>query len=371
MKRTRQILALAGTLSLLAACQLIVSNDLPSYRCVGDNPSSCPDGLTCGPFGLCVVPDDATDAGKDARPNGGGDGGDAGFTIGTECVLDSDCKEGLICGTSAILTTTIVPQDSKPVCTTPCCTSEDCPTGNVCYATSSGSNYCVASTRAGARASTQNLAGGAACTSASDCRSGSCTGRCADNSNTACTTSDKCNGVDCIDLQCLDTCCRQNNCATGSVCRALAGTAHASWACGAPEVMPNGSASGEVKATCTENYQCKNANCAFDVYPTKHCTPSCCSSADCAALGTNYACGYGKQDTELLKWCFAPVSGAVALGAACTVDAQCVSHYCDPELAKCMNVCCTDRDCTAGDAGTRASCLPSPVGAPTLRCIAE
>ena len=371
MKRSRQILALTTTLTFVAACQLIVGNDLPSYRCVGDNPSSCPDGLTCGPFGLCVVPDEQVDSGKDARASASGDGGDAGLPIGAECVLDSDCNGGLICGTSALLTTTIVPQDSKPVCTKPCCTSEDCPAGNICYASSAGSNYCVAANRAGARTSVKNLAGGVACTAASDCRSGACAGRCADNTNTSCTTADSCNGVDCVDLECLDTCCHQDDCATGSVCRSFAGTAHAAWACGPPNVRSNGATSGDVAASCTETADCKNATCVVYSYPLKHCSPSCCTSADCTLFGPNYACGYGKPGNDLLKWCFAPVAGAVALGAACTLDAQCASHYCDPEQAKCLSVCCTDSDCPASDAGTRPRCLPSPVGSPTLRCVQE
>lgn len=364
MKRLQHLAVGTALVTLVAACQLIVSDELPTYRCIGEDPTSCPAGLVCNPFGVCAPPETVVEAGTDAPADV-----DAGPTgVGAECVVDGDCNAGLLCGTSTLLTTQVVPQGSKPVCTKPCCTSEECPAGNVCFASGTGSNFCVSALKVGVRASTKSLSGGTTCAASTDCRSGSCVGRCEDAPNKICTSANDCGGSDCVQKQCLDTCCRADDCATGSVCRAQAGTAHAAWACGAPDVLPGGGPSGDVNATCRENSECQSANCAFGFYPDKHCTPSCCTQNDCGALGGGYACGYGKQGTELLKWCFAPTSNAVPLGGACTQDSECATRYCDQEDGTCRSTCCTDADCPSGDGGAPERCLPSPTGAATLRC---
>jgi hypothetical protein len=111
--------------------------------------------------------------------------------------------------------------------------------------------------------------------------------------------------------------------------------------------------------------RCKNDNCAG--FPQK-CRPPCCSSAQCAALGNNFAiCAYGKflASNSDSKWCFeANVNGTAALGAACNGDLDCSSRLCDLETKKCAAACCEDSDCPA-----EMVCRPSPVGAPLLRCI--
>jgi hypothetical protein len=98
------------------------------------------------------------------------------------------------------------------------------------------------------------------------------------------------------------------------------------------------------------------------------CAPPCCKTSDCSALGlTDSVCAYGHAGNDQLKWCVAPLADAgsgAPLGAKCTDDFDCASRYCDAELRTCMNVCCTDDDCTGG-----ARCVPSPVGTPLLRCV--
>src|SRR5207244_1905539 len=131
-------------------------------------------------------------------PDGGPDkdSGDAtpGLAkLGAECVVDSECETGL-CGTSTILTTSIISGSSKPICTQTCCTSNDCPSSFVCFSGGTGGSYCVPAVKAGRATPGGNVAG-ATCSTPTQCRSGSCeSGRC------------------------IDTCCTVSDCATGTTC---------------------------------------------------------------------------------------------------------------------------------------------------------
>ena len=347
--RVRRTIYAAAVTAWLVGCSLIVPGEVPEFRCSAADPSACPSGMVCDTASLlCVSPTSLTDGGDD-EPAIEEDGGEDAKSdrdapggpsqIGGDCVVDGDCESGLLCGTSTILTTAIVPANSKPICTTPCCRSNDCPSGFVCFSGGTGGNYCVAADKADRSPPTMGgRAGGASCTTHPQCRSGLCTGG-----------------------RCVDTCCEPDNCASGSTCRVSTVEAHTSWVCGAP----NGGSAKDLGMTCTGNLDCKNDNCVQPFSASRRCTPTCCSTSDCTALGfANNVCAYGSAGNDQLKWCFEPNASGKALGATCTASTDCASRYCDSELGRCANVCCTTADCASNE-----SCRPSPVGTPFLRCV--
>jgi hypothetical protein len=345
--RIRRMLSTLFIPASLVGCSLIVPSEVPTYRCVGSDPSSCPAGLVCDATSLvCVIPPSPDDGGDDVIADE-----DAGLdaqpdrdvfepsTMGGDCVVDSDCASGLLCGTSTILTTTIVPANSKAVCTKPCCRSSDCEAGFVCFPGGTGGNYCVSAEKADREVPPSGgKSAGQTCTTNNNCRSGLCTGG-----------------------RCVDTCCDPGQCASGTTCRVATVNAHVSWACG----VANGGSAKELAATCTDNASCKNDNCVQPFSSAKRCTPPCCSSADCSALGfSGNVCAYGSAGNDQLKWCYEPNAAGKAVGATCSDKAECASRYCDAELGRCANVCCTSDDCATGE-----TCRPSPVGTPFLRCV--
>lgn len=344
--------ASAATMALVG-CSLIVPGDVPEYRCTAGDPASCPSGFVCdGATLLCVSGSTPPDAGEEDVVEDDEAGTDAGLDrdapsgpspLGGDCVVDGDCTSGLLCGTSTLLTTAIVPANSKPICTRPCCKSSDCAAGFVCYSGGTGGNYCVKAERAGRNPpSTGGRAGGQTCSGNTQCRSGLCTGG-----------------------RCVDTCCEPAQCASGSTCRVGAVNAHAAWVCGAPNGGAGGRDLGETCGASASGAVCANDNCVLPFSSGYRCTPPCCSAKDCVDLGfANNVCAYGSAGNDQLKWCFEPNASGKALGASCTANTDCASRYCDSELSRCANVCCTNADC-----GTDETCRPSPVGTPFLRCV--
>ncbi len=336
----------------LAGCSLIVPGEVPSYHCTASDPASCPSGLVCDPASLvCVLPSSQDDAGDDDVNPEEEAGLDAGrdqdaptgpSPLGGNCIVDGDCETGLLCGTSTLLTTAIVPVNSKPICTKPCCTSADCASGFVCFSGGTGGNYCVVAAKAKRTPpTTGGRTAGQACTDDGQCRSGLCAGG---------TTK-----------RCVDTCCAPDECATGTTCRVSTVNAHASWVCGEPNPAP----AKDLKVQCSATSDCKNDNCVQPFSASPRCTPPCCSTKDCNALGfTNNVCAYGLAGNDQLKWCYEPNNNGKAVGATCTDNSECGSRYCDSELGRCANVCCTTADCANGE-----TCRPSPVGTPFLRCV--
>lgn len=331
----------------VVACSLIVPSELPDVKCASADPSACPSGMTCDlAAGKCIaateVPDgsdedtgvEPTDAGPD------GDGAVGLANLGASCVVDGDCKSGL-CGTSTILTTSIISGSSKPICTSTCCTSADCPSSFVCFSGGTGGSYCVPAVKAGRiPPATGGKAAGSSCGGSGECRSGLCTGN-----------------------KCVDTCCVAADCASGTTCRVTEITtpapSHFVWACAPPN---SGGLDSSPDAGCTLQSQCKNDNCVG--FP-KRCTPSCCTATSCTQQGFSASvCAYGNTGNDQLKFCTPPGSGGAQLGTTCGDDLDCQSRYCDPEIRKCMQVCCTDKDCPS-----RSSCKPSKSGTPFLRCV--
>jgi hypothetical protein len=342
------ILFASGVVALLVGCQMIVPGEIPEYRCTGADPSACPSGMTCDSVTeRCVAAiSDTGDGGTapvdahDATPNR--EAAAPAASIGDNCLTDDDCKDGLLCGTSTILTTAIVSTSSKPVCTKPCCTSADCPPSFVCFSPGTGGNYCVAAKLA-QRSPTGSKTPGTACVDSVECRSGLCA-----------------NG------HCLDSCCSVADCAGGTTCRVETVTvpppAHETWSC----AIPDAAATTQVGGSCSGPVpRCVNNNCSS--YPLR-CRPPCCNSAQCVAMGNGFAiCAYGKATAgnSDMKWCLdSTASGDAGLGEACSGDPDCASRMCDLETKTCATVCCEDTDCPADRV-----CRPSPVGAPLLRCI--
>jgi hypothetical protein len=369
--RRAMFYALATALGL-AGCSVLVPSEVPDFHCTAGGALSCPSGLVCDATLLvCVAPsnadagddvvsdEDASDASTDRDPTTGPS------PLGGDCVVDGDCETGLLCGTSTLLTTAIVPVNSQPICTKPCCSTTECAAGFVCFSGATGGNYCVSAEKADRTPPTAGgKSAGQSCSVGTECRSGLCAGRCQNAPGVACDKASDCQSGGCSGTRrCVDTCCGANECASGSTCRILTVDTHVVWSCGAPN---SGSGAKDLDASCTATTDCKNDNCVG--FPQKRCTPPCCRTSDCTALGfTNFVCAYGQNGNDRIKWCFEPTGGADApLGATCTADFDCTSRYCDGELRKCLNVCCTDDDCAKDE-----SCRPSPVGTPLLRCVKD
>jgi hypothetical protein len=325
----------------LVACSLIVTDELPSFHCTGSDPSACPTGLVCNSTtSTCEAPVDGAVVDQDGGDAAIGENEGGPASLGASCENDGDCKAGLLCGTSTILTTTIVPADGR-ICTKTCCTSQDCATGFICFPAATGGNYCVPAEKAARAVPGEGAhAGGEACSTSEDCRSGLCgdTG------------------------QCIDTCCAPSDCASGTVCRVADVNSRKAWACGPP------AGTLDVPQQCQSVERCKNDNCVRRAFSsTFNCTPSCCSAADCAAQGlANNVCAYGQSENkDWLKWCFEPNKDGGAAGTKCNGNnAECASRYCDRELGRCANVCCKDQDCAEDE-----HCQPSPGSTPFLRCV--
>lgn len=361
-----------STLVVAAGCSVIVPNDIPAFHCTADDSSSCPAGLVCDPTSLvCVAeptvePDDDDDSVEDAgEHDADADAPHGPSPLGAGCVDNGDCASKL-CGTTTVLTTAIVPNNSEAICTKPCCTSADCGAAFVCFSGATGGNYCVPEEKAKRDVpATGGKTPGQTCSVASDCRSGLCASRCQNAPDVSCTKSADCpSGGTCSGTKrCIDTCCTGDDCGGGSICRILSVSQQFIWACG----TANGGAAKDLNQACNDNPECKNASCVGGSGARK-CTPPCCKTSDCSALGfTNHVCAYGLDDNgiERLKWCVESPPGAVGkIGDACSTRFDCASQYCDGQTHKCMNICCTDDDCASNE-----TCQPSPIAPPLLRCI--
>lgn len=348
MTRVRLRHAIASAFACGAAlvgCQLLVPNEVPDFRCLGSDPSACPPGLVCDTtISRCVQPAPVRDAGDEDvdeeppdAPTADADAGPA--DIGQACIKNEDCKNGLLCGTSFSLTSSIIPDESG-MCTKPCCTSADCPSSFICFGAGTGGSYCVPADKA-ERSPTGAGKPGEACDAGADCRSGLCDrGRC------------------------IDGCCSVNDCATGTTCRilrvAVPSPARDTWVCAEPQV-----GGVDVGASCQGGVKCQNDNCAG--FPLR-CRPPCCNSAACVAMGNNFGvCAYTtiSGSNVFARWCLDQSSkGQTPLGASCNSHDECDSHYCDYESKKCLSVCCVDADCQPQEV-----CRPSSVTTPYLRCV--
>ncbi len=295
------------------------------------SPTNCPAPKKCDPqTQQCVLPS-SQDAGT------------------TGCTSNEQCTTG-ICATSTEL------PGQQPVCTQPCCVSNDCPTGYVCYGAGTGGNYCVAPASASRTALGENAAG-QACSGNGDCRSGVCTAN-----------------------KCEDTCCNASNCTNGTSCAVTAFQGNTTFACVPP---PGNTAANH---TCNSNSDCASGYCQS--YTTGFgstvslCIPSCCSSNDCGTYGLNQFLCYDDYIPPALSGpgpvvpvCDYPQpssgpskgAGGSNVGDACTRNTDCYSNRCLIFSTGhfCSDVCCVDANCGGGYV-----CRPTPDGPGTfLRCV--
>lgn len=341
-------LAAAGlTAALLAGCQLVVGGDVPEFRCVGSDPRACPTGQSCDvatnrcvpsgavPEGGVVVDGELPAPDADAEVDAEVDAGPR--PVGGTCLRDVDCASG-VCGTRLLLGA-LVPQGDG-ICTTPCCTSAQCPAGAVCTGPATGGNYCVPAATA-KRAETGAETGGVACGSGADCRSGAC-----------------------VEGRCLDTCCRDGDCTAPAICRLVAANAALgmaeTFACAPP--LPG--TTRDAGATCAGAADCRTNLCASP--SPSRCRVHCCGRASCGGGGA--ACLGGELPGQVFTtWCNATAVGpAKTNGTACSYSDECASDFCDTASKTCVERCCVDDDCT----GQGERCLPAPPpGTPYLRCV--
>ena len=359
MRRSRAAIGgIVAGLVVVLGCELVVPSDVPDFKCASTSDTACPSGTTCDvASGKCVASGGGDDAPGDDGPGDDGpvdgprddDGAPSLLALGEACRLDGDCQSKQ-CGTSTVLTTTII-GGGGPICTQTCCTSADCPSAFVCFNGGTGGGYCVPAVKAQRSPPASGGAGpGASCIGSGDCRSGLCSSS-----------------------RCVDTCCVATDCATGTSC--VVGSvsapppAHDEWVC-LPPIGPRNAGTG-----CTDNTQCKVNNCVGQTSATTCpncpvCTPSCCTANDCKAWATaggvpnGGTCAYGLSGSDQLKWCFPIDTARAALGATCNSGFDCQTAYCDPELKKCAQVCCRDEDCGIGEI-----CKPSATNTPFLRCV--
>ncbi|HEX7665337.1 MAG TPA: putative metal-binding motif-containing protein, partial [Polyangiaceae bacterium] len=307
-----------------------------------DNPDTvCPAGQTCAPqlkqcvsatqcnSDNCMSPkqcDPNTQQCVDPTSN---------FAVGHDCTSDKECSSS-ICGFPALLNGAITGQ----VCTSLCCTSNDCPTGFVCDATGSGGRYCIDPTSLSLSAPGTGP-GGTSCGDGTACRSGNC-----------------------VAGRCLDTCCSDSDCQNGTNCTFQTIRGHQGFWCG------TSSGGGNPNSYCNGDNSCRSDFCA-NYSDDARCVAPCCTSAggQCGALfGGTVPIACVQTRIEGGSDQFDVCSGATgtrsaAFGAACSTNDDCLSGQCDTTTShKCTDVCCVDANCPQPS----NKCTPDATG--LLRC---
>lgn len=325
------------------SCSAIVGNSLPAFTCDPDHVDTCPIGMTCDTATSQCVTESAGKPDREAPPGDDDDDPlpEAGIPDGNPldapandsgvgpCRTDLECTSR-ICGDKSLLTPPVV-DTTGPVCTTTCCTSADCPTGEVCFGSGTGGNYCVAAAEVDRKVPGTGEPGSACAGDGTKCRSGSC-----------------------IANKCIDTCCKNADCKGGLVCKLQDFSGHFAYACGTPSGTTN---DGE---ECFDSSDCKSGFC-YAPSGTKICRPTCCNDTACPAGRCIFDSFSASGDA--IRFCFYNSSGALP-GTACDTDGECRSAFCDPDSKKCAELCCVDTDCKPGFA-----CRPSSVGRRNTHCV--
>jgi hypothetical protein len=364
--------ALALILALPGACEIAVSDTVPSFACV-PGPDSCPTGSVCAPATSQCVPGsracttnpcpagERCDLGSLACVSLDGAPGDASIleegvvdapatspegappegsstcsALGCKCSGASDCASRM-CGDELTLTSDIYKAaGNASVCTRACCTSLDCDPGTVCFGTAAGGNYCIRPDWLGRSVLLGSMAGGAPCSTGSDCRSGLCSG-----------------------TACADTCCSTQlsalECTPGAVCGyanfpGVAFDVHYAAFCA------SGRGAGPNQSACSSNAQCASNLCPID----GRCHSACRSSADCGDATQHCAYAIPNLAAPAIVAVCSAASGTGAEGASCQGNGDCASGFCDLTPHQCTDVCFGDGDCHF--AGWR--CRPGVVALP-------
>jgi hypothetical protein len=370
--------ALLAILVAAGGCELAIGDTVPTFYCTGE-PGACPQGQVCdlntnkcvvsclttrcgsgqycdGSSGFCkpipgdgggmpdvvvneasgqdVVTVDSTDEDSGSRPDTGNDMNvpcpSTGAPALCGCSGASQCASGVCADSLAVGSALYKAAGKSNFCTTPCCTSKDCPPGTVCYATGQGGDYCVNPAWIGRTTPAGTTAGGGNCYRNADCRSGLCSGN-----------------------YCVDTCCSTPNggtdCAGGDACQVgsfpganSVDQNFAAYCAFAP------SANGQDGSSCNNNSSCQSNLCAmFSGEVSSSCRDACRSDGDCTG---NDTCSYvitsqTSTPTPIVAAC-APPAGSAAMGTTCDVTTNC-KGFCDPTSMQCTAPCFSDSDCSA------------------------
>lgn len=356
MNIARRALLAGGALALaVAACQVLVSSEPPTFTCSGTSAAACPDGQRCATkLGQCKPTcnaaacaaqgqtcDDGTQACVGSTPIVDGSTTDvidipdvgADADIGYQpCATGTTCSSG-ICADSRLLGTDV----GARFCSKLCCKSSDCGPTETCYAGGTGGKYCTPRKLLQLLPLTAQPAklGGAACQTGADCASGRCAGS-----------------------RCIDTCCINADCTNGTTCRLMKpeATLPNAWYCG---VAPGG-ATGSPGDFCSGDGKCKSNLCEGN---PGGCLGYCSKDSQCAAIGDDYCTLYKLDRTEdRFPFCVQSTFG-FGPDIACNNDSQCASSLCE---TKCARICQMDADCPNGQ-----SCKPRAAGTPLTRCVAN
>jgi hypothetical protein len=386
MRHLRNFAATAGAAALaLAGCEVIVGRDLPAFACTPGDETACAVGQVCSPAGVCVASCPATPCEQGTvcetathlcvptggLPEGGREGGasdgpspgdspggrdalvgDANVDnttdspsgpadVGDPCPRPDMCRADLVCGTDAVLGDAV--RSTGPLCTKPCCKSEDCAAGFVCYGPGTGGTYCVRPELLQRKSANGASKGGTSCTRGESCRSGVCLGPA-------------------TNMVCADTCCSDADCAAPSLCRRTLVEGHNVFACGIPPAGATGN-----DTSCIGSVDCNSGVCVV-VGAFAYCKPHACGKTACLAQRPPSS-GYGTSAylqtagaPEYLGLCLHNAEnpggppGTASVGTTCTDGTDCLTAFCDPGSKKCTDVCCVDNDCSMY-AGTQ--CRPS------------
>lgn len=244
--------------------------------------------------------------------------------IGQACTATSECDSPFFCADATVVGANVLPASATGMCTEPCCTSSNCPTGFVCYSPGSGGHYCVDPSKVGRAALGSDPAGAT------------------DNVATRCRSGELANG------HCVDTCCNDSDCSGGTKCAYGKMDTHDGMIC-----QPS-SGSGVDGDFCSQPKECRDLVCGGFV-----CVANCCGSNVCAGNGN--ACVYAKYNSspDVVAFCAQGQLGSGAIGSTCQTSNDCATNDCYDDLVKsqlyCSDACCVDSDCGAGFA-----CRPTP-----------
>lgn len=293
--------------AVFVSCSVVVPEELDPIRCTQEGavgPPACPGEQRCL-YGACTP----------CGANGCGD------SVGGPCSAGG-CNEGQFCADPKALGF-----QGPLFCTKGCCTSEDCGTGNaVCFPTGSGASLCIPGQVVGRNVVGQKPAG-TSCAGGAECRSGLCDGNlCSDvccgaqdcpSNAPECTlrqvpgasrqafvcgqpygtstTGEQCSGGNscatgaCVVSNpnyCTQTCCRTDNCPQGLKCVYDTDDTVGYRVCESTGI-PGGPL--PIGSPCSQNTECKTAQCVQVGQLAPFCTDACCSDSDCGDT-TAFAC---------------------------------------------------------------------------------
>lgn len=362
----------AVLVTLVAAgggCGIVIGADVPDFECLGTTAAECPGNQVCDTISShhCIAPcsltgckggtqcdptsslcvgvasDDGPTVDEEASTTEGGPDADATTapdeaappaetgptetsgpcrSIGCKCSGGTDCDSGICADQLSVTSGVWSAAGSAGFCTSPCCTSNECAAGSVCFATAAGGNYCVDPSWVQRSTALGTGLGGATCATGRDCRSGLCAG-----------------------TTCADTCCstgQAGECSGSDVCSFGDFPGAVTYDKSYVAMCAHGG-TGQNGANCSHNSDCESELC--DATQFGNCRNACRNTADCGGGGVSCAYITVTGDTGVVAACF-PGAGNTPEGSSCQQDGDCQSQFCNPTSKECTDVCFADSDCT-------------------------